>query len=69
MVTDGRYTCGEHSIMYRLVESLCCAPETLRVDCTSIKKQKQKTKVYFFFPEDLIGFIKWFMSQTASNPI
>ena len=28
MVTDGSYTCGEHSTAYRLVESLCCTPET-----------------------------------------
>ena len=28
MVTDGSYNCGEHIIMYREVESLCCTPET-----------------------------------------
>ena len=28
MVTDGSYTNGEHSIIYKLVESLCCTPET-----------------------------------------
>lgn len=40
MVTDGDYTyCGEHCIMYRIVESLCCTPEmniTLYVNYTSI---------------------------------
>lgn len=37
MVTDDRY--GEHSVTYRLVELLCCIPET-NVTCvnyTSIK--------------------------------
>ena len=41
MVTDGSYTC-EHSIMYRLVESLHFTPETivtLCVSCASIKKK------------------------------
>ena len=29
MVTDGNYThCGEHWVMYRIVESLYCTPET-----------------------------------------
>jgi len=28
MGTDGNHTCGEHSIMYRVVESICCTPET-----------------------------------------
>jgi len=39
-MTDGSYTCGEHNITYRLIESLCCIPETnvtLCVDYTSIK--------------------------------
>ena len=40
---DGNYTCGEQNVTQRLVESLCCAPETdgtLYVNCTSIKKAK-----------------------------
>ena len=28
MVTDGSYTGGEHSVIYKLVESICCTPET-----------------------------------------
>lgn len=47
------------------MESLCSIPEinvTLCVDCTSIKKNKQ-LKPTFFFSEDLIGFIKCFISQ------
>ena len=28
MVTDGSYTCGERSVTYRDIESLCCTPET-----------------------------------------
>lgn len=37
------YTCDEHIIKYKLVESLHCSPEikvTLHVNCTSIKKKK-----------------------------
>ena len=40
MVTDGDYAChGEHWVVYRTVEWLCCIPETnttLYVNCTSI---------------------------------
>ena len=42
MGTDGRYSCGEHSMMYRVVESLCRPPETnvtLRVNYTQIKEK------------------------------
>ena len=38
--TDGSHTCGEHSIMYKLVQSLSCTPETnvtLCVNYTRIK--------------------------------
>ena len=28
MMTNGSSTCGEQSILYKLVKSLCCAPET-----------------------------------------
>ena len=41
MVTDGIYTCGKHSIMYRLVKSLCCTPENnvrMYVNYNQIKK-------------------------------
>ena len=41
MVTDDSYTCGEHSMMYKLVKSLCCTPETevtFYVDSTHIKQ-------------------------------
>lgn len=46
MVTNGRCAC-EHSIMYRLVESLCCVPETIVTLCvndTTIKQNKNKNK-------------------------
>ena len=42
LVTDGSYPCGEHSIMGRVFESLCCTHETnvtLCVNYTSIKKR------------------------------
>ena len=41
MVTDGSYTCGDHSIMDRLVETLGYTPETYETFCvnyTQIKK-------------------------------
>lgn len=42
MLTDGNYTdCGEHFVMYIVVKSLCCGPETniiLYINYTSIKK-------------------------------
>lgn len=28
MVTNGDYTYGEHSVMYRIIESVCCTAET-----------------------------------------
>ena len=46
MVTGGSYSCGEHSITYRLVRSLCCTPETniaLYVTCTSVRKKKHQS--------------------------
>lgn len=48
MVTDGGYTCGECSIMYRVVESLCCTLETNITLCFKyiqiiIKKKQNKT--------------------------
>lgn len=32
METDGRYTCGEHSIMRNFVKSVRCMPETKSVN-------------------------------------
>lgn len=34
-VTDGSYTCGDRSIEYRLVKSLCRTPETHVTLCVS----------------------------------
>lgn len=45
MVTDGNYTCGEHSV--RVVKSLCQTPETNATFCanyTQKKKKKRKRK-------------------------
>ena len=46
MVTDGDYTySGEHWIIYNIVESLCCTPETKitsYVNYISILKEKEK---------------------------
>ena len=41
MVTDGNYTCGEHSIACRKFASLCCPPDTkvtLYANYTQIRK-------------------------------
>ena len=35
MVADGSYIGGEHSIMYREVESLCATPETNVMFCVN----------------------------------
>lgn len=43
MVTDGKYTYGEHFIMYIIVKILYCTPETNIMWCinyTSLKKNK-----------------------------
>ena len=40
MVTDGTYACGEQSIMYRGVESLCYALETNVTLCVRYTKKK-----------------------------
>ena len=45
MVTDGNQTCrGDHFVLYRNMESLCCAPGTnivLQVNYTSTNKTKK----------------------------
>ena len=46
MVTDGSYTCGEHSIRYREVESLCCTSENNVTLCVSYIKMKTKQLQY-----------------------
>ena len=60
-MTDGRYTCDKHSIMYRCVELLGCIPETnvaLYVNYTQIKKMKSNCQndfpnVPFVFPPEI----------------
>jgi len=47
MVTEVSYTCGEHRMTYREVESLCCIPEskvTSYVNYTQKKKKEWKEK-------------------------
>lgn len=47
MVTGGNYAYhGEHFIMYKTVESLCCTPAAniMCVNCTTIKIKKIKEK-------------------------
>ena len=45
MVTEGSYTCGEHSIMYKLVLSLRCTPEAnVTLYVRTIHQLKTKTK-------------------------
>ena len=42
MMTDGNYTyCGDHFVMFIIVKSLCCTPDTniiLHVNYTSMEK-------------------------------
>ena len=45
MVTGGSYTCGEHSMTYRDVESRCCTPETNVTLCVDYAKKKKKKVV------------------------
>ena len=49
MVTDGSYAYREHSITHRVVESLCCIPETnvtLYVNYTQVKKKKENLPTF-----------------------
>ena len=45
VVTKGGYTYGEHSIMCRKVESLCCTPETNITLCVNYTDKKLKKKI------------------------
>lgn len=40
MVTDDGYTCVEHSMIYREIESLCCAPDTNVKLCVNYSEVK-----------------------------
>lgn len=44
MVTVGSYTCGEHSVRYREVKSLCCTPATTVTLCVHYTQKKRKDK-------------------------
>ena len=47
MGTGGKLTCGDHFVMYIIVKSPCCTPETniiLCVNYTSIKKERKISK-------------------------
>lgn len=49
METDGSYTCGEHSIMNKLVKSLCCISEinaTLCINYTKKNSMAKEAKLY-----------------------
>ena len=49
-MTDGSYTCGDHNIRHRLIESLCCITEINVTLCVKYKSIKKKDKV----PEKII---------------
>lgn len=42
MVTDGSHTCGELSIMYKFVESLCYTPKISVTSTIILKKHRIK---------------------------
>ena len=44
MVTDGGYTCGGHSIMYRVVESLGCTFETNVTLCVNYTQRRRRRR-------------------------
>lgn len=49
LFSDSSYACGEHSIMYRLVESLSCTTETnvtFSVNSTQRERKKSKEKKF-----------------------
>lgn len=50
MARDGSYSCGEHSIMYKRVEFLCCTPKTNVTLCVSYIQIKN-----FFSLKLLVG--------------
>ena len=59
MVTGDGYTCGEHSIGYREVESPCCTPKTNETSCTNHTKTQNKSKELFpefFIPPVVTSF-------------
>lgn len=46
-MTDGKYTCGEHSVTYRDGESLCSTLETSNIMCQlSFNKKLNKKKEF-----------------------
>ena len=68
MVIAGDYSYSEHFIIYRIVESVCCMPEsvyiTLYVNYTSIKEKsicwKNKT-ISAFWVNDSSWFQGWLL--------
>ena len=57
---DGSYTCGEHSIMCKLVKSLSCTPETNETLCVSYTQKMNekiiKTHEHKFKAQDWLGW-------------
>ena len=53
MVTDGNQTYrGDHFMVYKIISSLCCTPETnviLYIKCNSIKKGLSSPATPFFY--------------------
>lgn len=44
MLTDGNLTCSDHLVMYLIVESLSCIPETnvvVYINCIPVGKNNQ----------------------------
>lgn len=62
MVTDDSYTCAKNSVRYRVLESLCCMPET-KVTCvnyTSIKNGKKIVATWAVLEaESKAVFLNW----------
>ena len=79
MVTDGNYTCGEYSITYRTMESLCCIPETNVTFCVNhssiIKRNNKKKKMMGHFKKlwvlesNLPGMESWIGLFSGLNQV
>ena len=62
MVTDGRHTCGKHSIMYKLVESPCYMAETKVTLCVNYISIKKKT-IPFMIVSKRIKYLRIYLTK------
>ena len=63
MVTGGSYTCGEHSITYREIESLCCTSEMNVTLCVNYT-QKFKNPLWGITS----SWLEWLLPKNPQQP-